>query len=70
MKNALASVEFRLNLPEARVEQILASRMLTPDDGSDAWYRSACDAIEAAIKDDLQTYLEYAADEPEVEVDA
>lgn len=69
MKNALATVEFRLNVPEAKVRQILDQRMLTPDDGSDAWYGSACNAIEAAIKDDLLTYLEYA-DEPEVEVDA
>lgn len=69
MKNAIATVTFHLNIPEARVAQILERSMTQPDDGSDGWHSSACGAVEAAVQDDLQTYLEYA-DEPEVEVDA
>lgn len=68
MKNALATVTFRLDIPEARVKQILGSAMTQPDDGSDEWHEAACGAVEAAIQDDLLTYLEYGS-EPEVEVD-
>jgi hypothetical protein len=70
MKNALVTMTYRLNIGEGTVQKILNSRMLTPDDGSDEWYRSACGAIEAAVLDDPMSYLEFVSDEPDIEVDA
>jgi hypothetical protein len=69
MKNAIATVTFHLNIPESEVAKILGRSMVKPDDGTDAWHESACGAVEAAIQDDLRTYLEYGT-EPDVEVDA
>lgn len=70
MKNALVTITHHLNIGEGTVHRILNARMLQEDDGSDEWYASACKAIEAAVQDDLPQYLEFASDEPDVEVDA
>lgn len=70
MKNAIVRMDFRLDLPEAVVAKILERSMVKPDDGSEGWHSSALGAIEAAVSDDPAHYLEYAADEPDVEADA
>lgn len=63
--NKIVSYRIRLDIPEAVVERLVGRE----DDGSDAWHEDAWDAVEEAVKDDPNAYLEHAISE-EVEVEA
>lgn len=62
MSNALVRVQFTVDVPEGKLEQLVGR----PDDESQAWHEEAAEKAEEAVSEDVMAYLEYAG-EPEVE---
>lgn len=69
MKNALAHVNFTLDIPEERIKAICKNHGLDPDSEGD--YEAICNAVHEWVLDNWIDYIEFMTKaEPEIEISA
>jgi hypothetical protein len=66
--NAVATITYHINVPETRVESLMEDQGLEESD--EKYYEIAVTLIEEDIRDNPADYLDWATNEPDVEVDA